>query len=363
MFDVYYLRKSAERVWRLATKSRKFVTMSSLIRRYEANNIATTFKIMRLSLSTAANQSRNNEDTKDSEFRVLQLIPTERRRQGGKYIKPKATLAPSKAETMTPETDWQAVWPAARTFHPDVVPLPLRQGYKNPKGEHPGKHANPELMKIPNFLHLTPPVIKRHCEAIKKFCTKWPKELKTEEACERHFPTQIITSDYCYSSPTIRDPLARIVSLKVKLSSLNLDAHAKDKMLRLVGDRYNPQTDTITITADRCPTRTQNLDYVKYLLTALYHVSWRVEPWENEKLEEDMEYYVWEKNKSKESLMARHSWPEAPSDSGYESIPHANQYRDAVSDLINKGEDLSSLDQYKQAVKNMLYLKSCGNTQ
>jgi hypothetical protein len=27
--------------------------------------------------------------------------------------------------------------------------------------------GNLELVKIPNFLHLTPPAIKRHCEAIK----------------------------------------------------------------------------------------------------------------------------------------------------------------------------------------------------
>jgi small subunit ribosomal protein S35 len=41
----------------------------------------------------------------------------------------------------------------------------------------PGKYANIELMKIPNFLHLTPPVIKRQCQLLKPFCTKWPKGL------------------------------------------------------------------------------------------------------------------------------------------------------------------------------------------
>ena len=30
-----------------------------------------------------------------------------------------------------------------------------------------GKYGNTELIKIPNFLHLTPPHIKKHCQAIK----------------------------------------------------------------------------------------------------------------------------------------------------------------------------------------------------
>lgn len=205
------------------------------------------------------------------EFRVLQIMPEENKLK--KRSQNDITNVTSK-EILPFNKNWQTIWPAARTFHPDIVPLPLQQGYKNTKGLHPNKYANAELMKIPNFLHLTPPVIKKHCQALKKFCTKWPEDLKTDEACIKHFPIEIISSDYCYSSPTIREPLARIVSLKVKLSSLHLDVHAKDKILRLLGNRYNPQTDIITITADRCPIRKQNLDYVKYLLTALFHIAW-----------------------------------------------------------------------------------------
>ena len=48
----------------------------------------------------------------------------------------------------------------------------------------PSKWANPELMKIPNFLHLTPPVVARHCQALGKFCTPWPQGLETEEVGE-----------------------------------------------------------------------------------------------------------------------------------------------------------------------------------
>jgi len=36
------------------------------------------------------------------------------------------------------------------------------------EGISPGKYANAELMKIPNFLHLTPAHVKKHCEALKR---------------------------------------------------------------------------------------------------------------------------------------------------------------------------------------------------
>ena len=329
--------------------------MISLTRCYEANKIIVALKIRKLSLpfSTA---STTNDDT---EFRVLQLIPEEKktsfkRKHSQTFVVNSAT---TKAKTMPTNQNWQAIWPAARTFHPDVVPLPLRQGYKNSKGVYPDKYANAELMKIPNFLHLTPPVIKKHCEALKKFCTKWPEELETSEKSVQYFPVEISTSDYCYSSPTIREPLARIVTLRVKLSSLHLDGHAKDKILRLVGDRYNSKTDQITIVADRCPTRKQNLDYAKYLLTALYHVSWRIEPWEAEKSEDDMEYYYWDKRKSRQTLTAVHCWPNSPTDTNYESIPHVTEYKNAVSELMNNEENHFFLNQYKQAVKNVLNIK------
>lgn len=185
----------------------------------------------------------------------------------------KVKVPPPRTTEMSTDQDWASVWPGARTFHPASVPLPLRQGYVE-KGAPPDKHVNAELMKIPNFLHLTPPAIRRHCEVLKQFCTEWPAALDTDEKCTEHFPVEITTSDYCYSSPTIRDPLARIVSLQIKLSSLCLDTHAKDKLFRLLGDRYNTKTGVITITTDRCPTKKQNLEYARYLLTAVYHESW-----------------------------------------------------------------------------------------
>merc|ERR1719452_176608 len=103
-------------------------------------------------------------------------------------------------------------------------------------------------MKVTNFLHLTPPVVAEHCSAIAKFCTEWPK-------------------------------------------ALELDEHARDKFVRLVGERMEEASGVVTITADRCPYRGQNMDYATYLVTALYHESWRVEEWER-KEEADLEVFA-----------------------------------------------------------------------
>ena len=48
---------------------------------------------------------------------------------------------------------------------------------------------------------------------------------------------------------------------------MRLDAHARDKFLRLVGEeRYDYTTDLVTITSDRLPYRKQNRDYCEYLI-------------------------------------------------------------------------------------------------
>lgn len=96
----------------------------------------------------------------------------------------------------------------------------------------------------------------------------------------------------------------------------------------------------------------------------LYIISQRVEPWEIEKSELDMEYYDWDKNKSRESLISMYNWPKTPTDFSYDYIPHAIEYKKAVTDLLNKGEeDQSLINKYKQAVKNVLNLKYHENTE
>ncbi|VDL64207.1 unnamed protein product, partial [Nippostrongylus brasiliensis] len=176
------------------------------------------------------------------------------------------------------EMDWTAVWPAARSFASSVVPLPIRMGTRpDPEKRAPfKKQGNLELVKIPNFLHLTPAAIEKHCEAIKKFCTKFPAELIADKKlANSEFPLRISYNTYVHQGVNIRDNRSR-----VKVSALSLPERAKEKLIRLAKTRYDEKTDMLTVITDRCHTRKQNLDYAFYLLTAIYHEANKVEPWE-----------------------------------------------------------------------------------
>uniref|UniRef100_A0A8C9ICF9 Mitochondrial ribosomal protein S35 n=1 Tax=Piliocolobus tephrosceles TaxID=591936 RepID=A0A8C9ICF9_9PRIM len=216
---------------------------------------------------------------------------------------PRRKALPPRTEKMAVDQDWPSVYPVAAPFKPSAVPLPVRMGYPVKKGVPLTKEGNLELLKIPNFLHLTPVAIKKHCEALKDFCTEWPAALDSDEKCEKHFPIEIDSTDYVSSGPSVRNPRARVVVLRVKLSSLNLDDHAKKKLIKLVGERYCKTTDVLTIKTDRCPLRRQNRDYAVYLLTVLYHESWKTEEWEKSKTEADMEEYIWENSSSERNIL------------------------------------------------------------
>jgi len=268
------------------------------------------------------------EDEKRGVFRVLELKPNKDQLRTVQQKRRQVATPPPRSASMTPDQNWGNVWPATRTFHPASVPLPIRQGVVQTKTQVvPAKYANAELMKIPNFLHLTPPVISTHCSAISKFCTEWPKGLETEEDIDSNFPITITSSDYLNSNSSIRDRRARIVTFKVHIDSLELDSHARDKMIRLLGDRFNEETGEITVTADRCPYRGQNEDYCKYLLTALYHESWTIEDWELKEVE-DKEVFNTEEG----------------------------ERREALEDLLNNGEDELRVLRYKEEVRRLLGL-------
>ncbi|KAL5010442.1 hypothetical protein ScPMuIL_012747 [Solemya velum] len=322
------------------------------------------------------------DDQQDEEFRTFEIPGLKAKEERKKMRRRTKKVHPPRHLRMRTDQEWINVWPTASTFKWSAVPFPVRQGFVKTQTENegviPGKYANAELMKIPNFLHLTPGHIKKHCQAIKKFCTAWPRGLETDESCEKYFPLEVVESDYCVSGPSIRDPRARQVTVKVKLSKLDLDYHARDKMLRLVGNKYNHETDELTLTTDRCPLKKQNHDYAMYLLTALYHESWAREPWEAEKTEADMERYFWDQSKSKSgiiSLLTRiknidktsHSEPDArlipylPEDVTEETLlllPELQTYKEAVEDLINEGENHTTVMNYKNSVKKLLNIKT-----
>lgn len=142
----------------------------------------------------------------------------------------------------------------------------------------------------------------------------------------------------------------------MKLSKLNLDQHAKDKLLRLVENRYNPETDYLTLAVDQCPLRQQNFEYAQYLLTALFHESHITEPWEASKSEADMEYYDWNRNKSKETIeeILKASSAEQVDLSTNEYVKN---YANSVEKLINEGENSENIKLYKNSVLAVLGLK------
>ncbi|XP_064200773.1 small ribosomal subunit protein mS35 [Anguilla rostrata] len=269
-----------------------------------------------------------------------------------------------RTERMAVDQDWTSVYPTAAPFKHATVPLPVRMGYPVKRGVPPAKKGNLELIKIPNFLHLTPAAIKKHCEALKPFCTEWPQALDSDAKCEEFFPIRLESKNFASAGTSLRNPQARVVTLKVKLSSLNLDDHARKKMIKLVGHRYNRDTDELTLNADRCPLRKQNCDYAMYLLTVLYHESWKVEPWEEEKTREDMEEYSWEDSPSQSNVLdsllrMRGAEPGgAEGGAGAELLASAEvqAYGESVSRIKNEGESESSVLQYREAVKRMLNL-------
>ncbi|XP_078529878.1 small ribosomal subunit protein mS35 [Lissotriton helveticus] len=267
-----------------------------------------------------------------------------------------------RSEKMPTDQDWTSVYPTASVFKPAAVPLPVRMGYPVKRGVPPAKFGNLELMKIPNFLHLTPVAIKKHCAALKDFCTEWPAALDTDAKCEQHFPIETETVDYISAGTSLRNPKARVVTLRVKLSNLNLDDHARKKLIKLVGERYCKGTDTLTITADRCPLRRQNLDYAMYLLTVLYHESWKTEVWEKEKTEADMEEFVWENSASErnalETLLRIKAAEKSPAVGREELLDSevVKEYRNSVVTLRNEVATEDTVSRYKESVKKLLNL-------
>ncbi|KAL0968021.1 hypothetical protein UPYG_G00261250 [Umbra pygmaea] len=277
--------------------------------------------------------------------------------------RPRREASDPRTEKMPVDQDWTAVYPTAASFKPGSVPLPVRMGFPVKRGVPPEKKGNLELIKIPNFLHLTPAAIKKHCEALKPFCTEWPSALDTDTKCDEQFPVKVESTDYVSASTSLRNPSARIVNLTVKLSRLNLDDHARKKMVKLLGKRYCQQTDTITIITDSCPLRRQNYDYAMYLLTVLYHESWKTEAWESEKTLADMEEYSWEDSRSQRNILSTLIRMGVAGGGEEEAIrkdllgrPEVQEYKGSVTRLKNEGDSESNILQYKAAVKKLLKL-------
>jgi hypothetical protein len=115
-----------------------------------------------------------------------------------------------------------------------------------------------------------------------------------------------------------------------------LDTISREKFIRLVGiERYDWETDGVTITADRCPYRKQNREYCEYLLKALYYESRKREEWEL--LIQDVDKFDYEpKAEEKEDLPMKL----------------------ATAKILNQGENVKTLSDYKKAALEKFNLKN-----
>uniref|UniRef100_A0A8C7PSZ5 Uncharacterized protein n=1 Tax=Oncorhynchus mykiss TaxID=8022 RepID=A0A8C7PSZ5_ONCMY len=118
---------------------------------------------------------------------------------------------------MLVDQDWTAVYLTAAPFRQGSVPLPVRMGFPVKRGVPPEKKGNLELIKISNFLLLTPAATKKHCEALKPFCTEWPSALDTDAKYDEHFPVKVKSKDYMSAGTALRNPSTRIVHLRVRV--------------------------------------------------------------------------------------------------------------------------------------------------
>ena len=78
--------------------------------------------------------------------------------------------------------------------------------------------------------------------------------MELDETVKMHtteFPLNVSFSDYVHQGTSLRDPRCRIVTIRLKLSSLRLSDSAKAKFMRLAGDRYTEETEMLTIVVDR----------------------------------------------------------------------------------------------------------------
>ncbi|EUB58729.1 28S ribosomal protein S35 [Echinococcus granulosus] len=242
------------------------------------------------------------------------------------------------------EDDWPAVWPCENFFSPYVFPVPIRQGHSKNLVENgglsPAKYANAELLKIPNFLHLTPRHIEKHCKALQKFTTKWPSGLRTDEDVDRNYPVEVVTHSFTNSAPSIRDKRARRVTIRVSLKCLNLDERGRLKLLRLakaygfergMAQFYSDQ-DVLELTSERCPASHQNYDYLIYVFTVLTMESKKHEPWEDEETGSYLDF-KWERSKHRKRI-SNLLGLEGDS-SKMDDVPAVKAYREALEAIFH----------------------------
>lgn len=71
------------------------------------------------------------------------------------------------------------------------------------------------------------------------------------ELIDQHLPFTVQYSDFIHQGTSLRDMRARVVTIMFNPDALGLNEIAKDKLIHLVGKRYDEKTGLVTIVADR----------------------------------------------------------------------------------------------------------------
>jgi len=70
--------------------------------------------------------------------------------------------------------------------------------------------------------------VRPHLQLCVEFCNEWPEVLSTDEICDELFPIEVITRDVVSDGASLRDPRARLVTLKVCTSYWSLSVTLND---------------------------------------------------------------------------------------------------------------------------------------
>lgn len=308
--------------------------------------------------SSSASTASRSASASGGKFKPLDLgrgrLVLTGRRDHGRQRRPGVTYRP-RAERQSVDQHWPSVWPAPRSFAAGTVPLPLRQGYVKKIGQTPPQAAaNAELMKLANFLHLTPPAIKLHCQALKRFCTPWPDTIREDQALDRCLPMQVTTTDYVFASPEIGHDDARIVRVKLPMSVLALgakrDAPVRDKFLRLAWQWYNGDDDTVCVEADRCPRRRQNYRHALYQLAVCRMESLRQDRWETTtRQRSDHQCFLWDGSTSQR--VSRTLWRTRADKNAGDMLRSVQGLLDCIESVMDERvPSEGTTDEYSRAV-------------
>ncbi|VDN97389.1 unnamed protein product [Rodentolepis nana] len=314
------------------------LVLRSILRRSFVCRLSSTDAVDSLP-SSSESAFDNSEDRKEIKKLVIPGLTDFKSNQTEVYYPKFSEIHEHKVEN----DDWSNVWPCENFFSPYIFPAPIRQGHSKNLVENgglpPAKYANAELLKIQNFLHLTPSHIEQHCQALKKFLTKWPSGLKTDADINRHYPLEVITQSFTNSAPSIHDTRARRVTIRVQLKSLGLDERAKLKLLRLAKvygfergmAQYYSSEDVLELSSDRCPVSNQNYDYLNYVLTVLTMESKKHEAWEDGETGSYLDF-KWERSQQRKRVLDLFAGETDPS--RVEELPAVKAYRAALEAMF-----------------------------